>query len=360
MAAALKSKLAALTTDINVKAGTARNYIAKNPQTAGTKRQSKTHLTNLLQLTEEYKRTSVSYLEKVAPADKQAEQTRITAFLQELDVANSDLQENFQTNTDGDEDFRLAQNPRGTAMYKAFSKKVDSLDAQLVKLKTDMEGENQELTQVRAQLYINAVERIKTTLEKDLAKASSDVKETHKNLNATELNKLHAYGIVLQDKIQQVTDQLSKLSLPPSISLPITSTPNSSFIIAPLQQTGAAAGTAPLPHQALPGAQSLPPPGLSTASTHPQGYGCNGYYKPYKDHNYPHFKGTVEEYGGWKREWQTRILPWMQPDVAHLLRCQDIQLFVGIEFYLAKTPCQYDKKEILRQLESLRGLNFLR
>ena len=95
MAAALKTKLAALTTDINVKTGTARTFIAKDPQTAGSKRQSKIHLGHLLRMTEDAKQMVASYLDKVAAADKQAETTRLTAFLQELDVANSELQEAF-------------------------------------------------------------------------------------------------------------------------------------------------------------------------------------------------------------------------------------------------------------------------
>ena len=160
-------------------------------------------------------------------------------------------------------------------MYKAFAKKVTSIEAQLLKLKTDMEQETNELTQVRAQLYINSLDRIRVTVEKDMAKACSEVKETHEDLNAVELDKLHSYDIDLQDQLQQLTNQLARLSLPPSVSLPATSTPNSSFIVGGPQPLGSTAGTIPVLHQPIAGAAAPPPPGLGTAmsSVRPQGYG---------------------------------------------------------------------------------------
>ena len=309
MAAALKNKLAALTTDINVKRNTAKTFIDRTPQNAGTKRQSKVHLEQLLRMSEEAKKMTAQYLDKVSAADKQAEQTRLTSFLQELDVANSEVQEDFQTNIDGDEDYRLTQNPRGSAMYKAFAKKVTSIEAQLLKLKTDMEQETTELTQVRAQLYVNSLDRIRLTVEKDMAKACTEVKETHEDLNAVELDKLHSYDIDLQDQLQQLTNQLARLSLPPSVSLPATSTPNSSFIVGAPQPLGSTAGTIPVLHQPIAGAASLPPPGLGTAMSRPQGNGRNPFYKPYKDHDFPTFKGTVEEYGGGKGSGRTTSFP---------------------------------------------------
>ena len=68
-----------------------------------------------------------------------------------------------------------------------------------------------------------------------------------------------------------------------------------------------------------------------------QGYGRNPFYKPYKDHDFPTFKGTVEEYGAWKREWQNNVLPWMDADVAlrEMNRCTpksiDLSIYVKVE-----------------------------
>ena len=108
-------------------------------------------------------------------------------------------------------------------MYKAFSKKVDALDAQMVKLKADMEAETAKLSVTRAQLYIGSIERLRNTLEKDLSKAARDIKQVHGTLNHTELDKLHAYDIDLQQKLQLVTNQLTRLSLPAIIN-PIKTT----------------------------------------------------------------------------------------------------------------------------------------
>ena len=67
-------------------------------------------------------------------------------------------------------------------------------------------------------------------------------------------------------------------------------------------------------------------------------------------------------HGKWDSEYVFHLNSIKSNHLNHdgLLRCQDIQLFVGIKFYIAKTPCQYDKKEILRQLESVSVPNSLR
>ena len=120
------------------------------------------------------------------PADREEEQTRLNAYFAQLEVANSDLQEDYQELINGDEAFRQAQAPP----------------------------------------CIRPSPR--NTLEKDLSKAASDIKQVHGALNHKELDKLHAYNIDLQQKLQLVTNQLTRLSLPTTISLPITSTPNMS------------------------------------------------------------------------------------------------------------------------------------
>ena len=43
-----------------------------------------------------------------------------------------------------------------------------------------------------------------------------------------------------------------------------------------------------------------------------------------------------------------------------LIRCPLWKLLQDINFYIAISPCQYDNKEILRQLGSVRGPNFVR
>ena len=42
------------------------------------------------------------------------------------------------------------------------------------------------------------------------------------------------------------------------------------------------------------------------------------------------------------------------------IRCQDMYFMSNLNFYIAKTPCQYDKKEIFMQLGFVSGPSFFR
>ena len=42
------------------------------------------------------------------------------------------------------------------------------------------------------------------------------------------------------------------------------------------------------------------------------------------------------------------------------VRCQDMYFMSNLNFYIAKTPCQYDKKEIFMQLGFVSGPSFFR
>ena len=42
------------------------------------------------------------------------------------------------------------------------------------------------------------------------------------------------------------------------------------------------------------------------------------------------------------------------------LKCQDMYFMSNLNFYIAKTPCQYDKKEIFMQLGFVSGPSFFR
>ena len=175
MAAAAKAKLDGIKNDIAIKITTVKNYLTKDPPTASSKRQSKQHLDQLHQISSEARQIAASHLDKVTPADREDEQTRLNAYFAQLEVTNCDLQEDYQQLIHGDEAYRQAQNPAGAAMFKAFATKIDTLDSQLVKLKTDMEAETGELSVIRAKLYIDALERLRTTLEKDLPKVVIDI-----------------------------------------------------------------------------------------------------------------------------------------------------------------------------------------
>ena len=152
----------------------------------------------------------------------------------------------------------------------------------MVKLKADMEAETAELSLTRAQLYIGSIERRRNTLEKDLSKAASDIKQVHGALNHTELDKLHAYNIDLQQKLQLVTNQLTRLSLPATISLPVSSTPNMSMIAGIQHNPQLASVAASSVHQVLPGAAALPPPGLGTTGGRAAGYYTGYVSKPWQ------------------------------------------------------------------------------
>ena len=267
MAAQLKAKYDSVKNDIGIKANTLKGILRRDPATASTKRQSKGHLDQLLQMTADLRQIGTEYLAKLAAPDRDTEQQRLNDQFTELETSNSDLQEEYTRLIEGDDDFRRAQNPTGAAMYKAFSKKVDATGAQLTKLKGDMEAENQELTINRAQLYISSIERLKGNIERDLLRSASEIKLHHAALNTAELEKLHGYDIDLQDKLQQVTDLLSRLSMPSSVTVPFTSTPNVSMVPHTLQQHLAGAAQV---HQALPGAASLPPPVSPQLQAKPQ------------------------------------------------------------------------------------------
>ena len=217
-------------------------------------------------------------------------------------------------------------------MFKAFATKIETLDSQLDKLKSDMEAETGELSVIRAKLYIDALERLRNTLEKDLPKVATDIQVVHTALNQAELDKLHGFDNDLQQKLQMATEQLAKLSLPATVNIPFTSTPNVSMIPVTQHQQQLASVGAPSIHQALPGASALPPPGLGTAVS-----GSARYYKPYKEHDYPALNDRVEEYGAWKREWQEKILPYMTPEIAlrELNRCTpksiDLAIFMHVD-----------------------------
>ena len=94
------------------------------------------------------------------------------------------------------------------------------------------------------------------------------------------------------------------------------------------QQLASVASTV---HQVLPGAAALPPSGLGTAAGR-----ATGYFKPYKDHDYQHFSGRVKEYGGLKREWQDKILPYMTAEIAlrEINRCTPKSIDLSIFMYV--------------------------
>ena len=48
------------------------------------------------------------------------------------------------------------------------------------------------------------------------------------------------------------------------------------------------------------------------------------------------------------------------PLEGRILRCQDMYFMSNFNFYIAKTPCQYDKKEIFMQLGFVSGPSFFR
>ena len=219
MATAAKAKLDGIQNDIAIKTTTVKNYLTKNPPTASSKRQSKQHLDQLHHMSSEARQIAASYLDKVTPADKEDEQTRLNQYFARLEVANSDLQEDYQRLIDGDEDYRQAQNPAGTSMFKAFATKIETLDSQLDKLKSDMEAETGDLSVIRAKLYIDALERLRNTLEKDLPKVATDIQVVHTALNQAELDKLHGFDNDLQQKLQMATEQLAKLSLPATVNI---------------------------------------------------------------------------------------------------------------------------------------------
>ena len=71
-------------------------------------------------------------------------------------------------------------------------------------------------------------------------------------------------------------------------------------------------------------------------------------YKPYKEQDYPHFSGVVEEFGGWRHEWMQKILPWISEEVAlqEMNQCTPKNLDLSI----------YDKVEdVWRELGRLYG-----
>ena len=47
-------------------------------------------------------------------------------------------------------------------------------------------------------------------------------------------------------------------------------------------------------------------------------------------------------------------------EAACLLRCPEMYFVSNFNFYIAKTPCQYDNKEILMQLGLISGPSFFR
>merc|ERR1711911_483951 len=139
---------------------------------------------------------------------------------------------------------------------------------------------------------------------------------------------------------------VTKLTLPASVNDPATSTPNVSAILGNAFQQQAASTQ----HQPLPGAISLPPPGLATAGAAQPGQ--RGFYKPYREQDYPKFSGLVEEYGGWMREWKTKILPWLDTEVAlrELNRCTpknlDLSIYDEVDQVLRGTPVQLPEGDL--------------
>ena len=131
------------------------------------------------------------------------------------------------------------------------------------------------------------------------------------------------------------------MKFPASVSMPTTSTTNVSVI---LGQKQAAASAAASGHHAFPTAASLPPPGLGTAATGVVTRGQLGFYKPYREHDFPHFRGTMEEYGGWKQEWTTKDLPEDVPGAT-----EEIQLG-QLENIILKLYKQLSEVEELHQL----------
>ena len=221
-----------------------------------------------------------------------------------------------------DDTFRATQFPIGSSRYKSFTNKVTREQTELQK-----QNEEGEVDIRRTQLYIDTIARHKVTLEKDLPALVPRITETHGALTAADLDNLHGYDNLLSPLIKEAMDAFTKLSLPASVNDPATLTPNVSMILGNgLQQQQAASSQ----HQPLPGALAFPPPGLATAGGAQPGQ--RGFYKPYREQDFPRFSGHVEEYGGWKREWQQKILPWLSPEVAlrELNRCTPKNLDLSI------------------------------
>ena len=86
--------------------------------------------------------------------------------------------------------------------------------------------------------------------------------------------------------------------------------------------------------QLLPGAAGLPPQAHPAAGRYP---GQGSLYKPYREHDYPAFKGIVEEFGAWKTGWVDKILPGMSEAQAlrELNRCTprnlDLSIYDSVE-----------------------------
>ena len=166
--------------------------------------------------------------------------------------------------------------------------------------------------------------------------------DTHGALTTEELDSLYGYDNVLSPLIKEATNAFSRLTLPASANPP-TSTLNLSHI---LGADSTLQTTAPMPQQLLPGSVSLPPPGIATAGMVP--LQAQKPYKPYKEQDYPHFSGVVEEFGGWRREWMQKILPWISEEVAlwEMNRCTPKNLDLSI----------YDKVEdVWQELGRLYG-----
>ena len=320
MAAALRGKLETLRNDVTIKTDVIRTYLARDPPTNSTKRQTNNHLGQMSQLVQEHKQMVSAYIDKLPPADKEEEQTRLNAITTQMEVALTDLQDEHNEKVSGDDAFRNAQYPMGASLYKSFSDKVQKERTELDKLNRDMRAEQGELPDRRAQLYIDTIARHKKILEKDLPALVPRILDSHGALTTEELNMIHGYDNLLSPLVQQATVTFTGLTLPASVNARITSTPDVSLILGPGTHTQNAQ-LASVSHHPLPGAAHMPPPGLGTAGGRVPGQGA--LYKPYKDHDYPTFRGLVEEYGGWKKEWQEKILPWMSQEIAlrELNRC---------------------------------------
>ena len=334
MAAVLKGRLEAARNEITIKTGVIRTYLDKDPATNSSKRQANLHLGQMANLFKDYKGLIPAYLEKLPPADKETEQGRLNQVLTNLEVSLGDMREEYNELVSGDDGLRQAQFPMGTSLYKSFSDKVKKEQQELAKLKRDMEAEQGELPERRAQLYIDTIARHKKILDKDLPALVPRIIENHGALSAEELDLIHGYDNLLSPLVHEVTAAFTGLSLPASTNAQLTSTPNVSLILGAGSQTQNAQVTA-ASHNPLPGAAHMPPPGLGTAGGRQPGQGA--LYKPYKDHDYPTFRGLVEEYGGWKKEWQEKILPWMSQDIAlrELNRCTrksiDLSIYDSVE-----------------------------
>ncbi len=331
MAASLKTKLESPKQEVTVKTATIRVFLGKNPATSSSKRQAHQHTGHLVKLVQDQKHMVQAYIDKLPARDKEAEQTRLNTETIEYEVTLGEIQEDYAALVSGDNVFRATQYPLGTAKYKAFSDKVSREQRELTKLDADMKAEQQaEVGERKARLYSDSIARHKKVIEVDLPALVPLIFDHHKELTQPELEIINGFENILSPLLNQAPATFAGLSLPASVQARLTSTPDVSLI------NGAAALThaSSVASQLLPGAAGLPPQAHPAAGRYP---GQGSLYKPYREHDYPAFKGIVEEFGAWKTEWVDKILPGMSEAKAlrELNRCTprnlDLSIYDSVE-----------------------------